>query len=641
MACEQLATKADITAVNNRLDAIQDILNTLPNKSYLDSVINALKVFINGLFDQITAKLTTLNDTLIAAINGLKDVIVSAINGLKDIIIAAIEDLKAALIAALELIRDSIVSLLNTLLDTLKLLFGANTLEIDYGKILGYHQETRLVIIGNQTGQFSEVKALLNQIIGLINNPTLTIDYERINNYIKQSRDEILDSLRAFQLEAISLLTAILESILALNSLLPLINTAIAILRLLESLLGSKQSIDYSIIEGYHITTRQVILNYISGSLTAYILQLQDKLDLIISLIGNIRLPQIDYDRIKCEINYAIIEAFHYTTREVILVGIKDYLDYSLIDIKFKLNAILDKLNNLKFTIDYSIIEGFHVTTRQSILAGVKGYIESSLITVNAKLDAILDKLNNLKIDIDYTRIESFDKATRDYLTNELNNRFVLLNAIFASIFDKLNYLIDKLGIASIIKSGNCTDGVYTSTDLNTINVSQTLTVLSNQLSSFFEHFCETAIPALAVPEWWQVRLGAKTPQIACTYRKGTTRSYHSISIPHPKSINPVTTPLLPIYQKGSIQGMIVCEDNSKFIINCVSREEAERMCNLAIDLIDPNYLSQEPKIWITERKGYPIGEEQMYPSTVCYYSTGQQNLIPDWRRRVNLDDEP
>jgi len=641
MACEQLATKDDIQAVNDRLQSIESILNTLPNKSYLEALIDGLKLFIEVLFNRVFEKLTNLQDSLIAAINGLKEVIVSAINGLKEVIVSAINGLKDTLITALESIRDSIVALLNTFLEALKLLFGDGQSNIDYTKIERFHQETRFAIINKLIEQFDSVKVLLNQIIGLINKGDLNIDYEKINNYIKQSRDEILDNIRAFQIQAIALLTAILEAVLALNSIIPIINTVLGILRFLESLLNNNAKIDYSIIEEFHLTTRQIILNYLSGSLTVYFGQVQDKLNYIISLISNIKLPEIDYDKIKCEIDYSIIEGFHFTTRESILVGVKGHIEAALISVHSKLNQIIDLIRNLKCEIDYSIIEGFHFTTRESILVGVKGHIEAALISVHSKLDAILNKLNGLKLDIDYERIENFDKATRDYLTNELNNRMELLNSIFAAMFDKLNYLIDKLGVASIIKAGICADGIYTASEISTINLSQTLTVLSNQLSEFYKHLCETAIPALAVPEWWQVRLGAKTPQIACTFRKGITRSYHNIAIPHPKSINPVTTPLLPSYQKGSIQGMVVCEDNSKFIINCVSREEAERMCNIAIGLIDPNYLNENPKVWITERKGYPIGEEQMHPSTVCYYSTGQQNLMPDWRRRVNLDIEP
>lgn len=140
---------------------------------------------------------------------------------------------------------------------------------------------------------------------------------------------------------------------------------------------------------------------------------------------------------------------------------------------------------------------------------------------------------------------------------------------------------------------------------------------------------------SIAVPAWWQVRLGASIPQLACVFRKGGSRTYHSLSIPHPANTEKVEGILLPAYTKGSYQGMVVCKDNSKFIINCNTQEEAERMCSLAIPLIQAEWLESPPRIHIGKRKGQAVSVDYMTPTSINYYPTGQQNLVPAWRVKV------
>jgi len=154
-----------------------------------------------------------------------------------------------------------------------------------------------------------------------------------------------------------------------------------------------------------------------------------------------------------------------------------------------------------------------------------------------------------------------------------------------------------------------------------------------NQVA-IFEHLCANS-GVLAFPDWWQVRLGSDVPQLVCTFRKGNTSTYHSYAIPHPRDTSQPTEALLPAFTKGSWQGMIVCKDNSKFIINCNTKAEAERMCAIAAQLIDNNYLELPPRIYVGERKGQAVGKAPMILATIQYFESGQQNTIPNWRVRV------
>lgn len=155
--------------------------------------------------------------------------------------------------------------------------------------------------------------------------------------------------------------------------------------------------------------------------------------------------------------------------------------------------------------------------------------------------------------------------------------------------------------------------------------------------AKMLEAQCELE-PVAAAPDWWQVRLGSDRPQIVCVFRKQGSRTYHSLAIPHPANVQLPQAPILPAYQKGNIQGMIVLNDNSKFIVNCGSQGEAERICALAASKIIASYLPNPYKVWITERKGEPVGELQMQPTSIMYFSQGQKDLKPDWRFAIPPD---
>lgn len=136
----------------------------------------------------------------------------------------------------------------------------------------------------------------------------------------------------------------------------------------------------------------------------------------------------------------------------------------------------------------------------------------------------------------------------------------------------------------------------------------------------------------VASPDWWQVRLRGDVPQIALIFRALGTKNYHKITLPHPLNINKLSAPPIPTYKKGNWQGEIVCVDNSKFLVNCESKIEAERVVNVALTLIDPVFTGLIPRLYFGERKGITVSTGNMLATSALYFSTGQQNLRPDWR---------
>lgn len=77
---------------------------------------------------------------------------------------------------------------------------------------------------------------------------------------------------------------------------------------------------------------------------------------------------------------------------------------------------------------------------------------------------------------------------------------------------------------------------------------------------------------------------------------------------------------------------MVICKDNSKFIINAVSPQLAAAMCQQAIAAIDPVFLDNPPRVHISERKGPSVQVELIRPRFLMFFPTGQKQTIPEWR---------
>lgn len=143
---------------------------------------------------------------------------------------------------------------------------------------------------------------------------------------------------------------------------------------------------------------------------------------------------------------------------------------------------------------------------------------------------------------------------------------------------------------------------------------------------------CPPPEAVAAVPDWWQMRPGANRPQLSVIFRKGDGRNYHAMNIPHPIDLSQsLVTPIGP-YMAGNFQATIVCIDNSKFIVNADTRQEAERVALEASQSILPIMLGSPLKITITERRGFPVSVDIMQPRYMQYFPEGQQSRRPEWK---------
>lgn len=208
-------------------------------------------------------------------------------------------------------------------------------------------------------------------------------------------------------------------------------------------------------------------------------------------------------------------------------------------------------------------------------------------------------------------------------------------------ILENIQKLVDvEFEGVHTLKSCDDIDIVYSYKGKSLTGLNKHVEQLEKMNSQLLRDICEIDTDLqIAAPDWWQVRLGGNVPQIAIVYRRVGHSNYYSLTVPHPKNTTMPSTSPLPAYTKGNFQGMIICIDNSKFICNCVSPVEADRMCNLALQLINPNYLESPPRIHISERKGQAVSVDSMLPRACMYYPTGQQNFIPEWRVAFNIND--
>lgn len=181
--------------------------------------------------------------------------------------------------------------------------------------------------------------------------------------------------------------------------------------------------------------------------------------------------------------------------------------------------------------------------------------------------------------------------------------------------------------------------------DCNNYSVVETLRVIQvikgteNQVKLAHEQAAKTATqqciagpPVSAIADWWQVRLQSDVPQLVLIYGPTANRNYHDLSIPHPRDISKRAIAPIGVYTKGSFQGMVICKDNSKFVVNAVSAQLAASLCEEAIAAIDPAWLELPPRVHISQRKGQGVKPELMKPRFLMYFPTGQRQTIPEWR---------
>lgn len=177
----------------------------------------------------------------------------------------------------------------------------------------------------------------------------------------------------------------------------------------------------------------------------------------------------------------------------------------------------------------------------------------------------------------------------------------------------------------SIGYAGSGFDGVFSA-----------ITAITTSLNAIHDNTkCEPEPCVSSVPDWWQVRKGADTPQLSIVFRKQGTRNYHSLNIPHPKVSPRPTVSAIEPYEGGQWQATIYLRDNSKFIVCAKLKGEAVRVATQAASMIEPEWLPSPLEIATTERRGFAVNQSLMEPRYMDYHPEGQKGRRALWRVRL------
>lgn len=88
---------------------------------------------------------------------------------------------------------------------------------------------------------------------------------------------------------------------------------------------------------------------------------------------------------------------------------------------------------------------------------------------------------------------------------------------------------------------------------------------------------------------------------------------------------------LIPSYTKGNINSTLTLADNSKIVVNAVSKAEGEKFIKHITQLIHADQLIEAELKSGGERKG-KMKIAEVTPLCAKYFATGQKNLLPDWK---------
>jgi hypothetical protein len=261
MSCADLATKADITALNSKLDQIIGSLSDLATKSDIAKIETKLNLmdnkldlllsrdvassqqvdniwgFLNGLIDAIVrpieTAILTLGNTVEAIIFSIRDVIIQALNGLENVITTAITSSERVLHNAI----DSVENVITTAITSSERVLHNAIDSVENAIITALNQG-----FGVLNNAIDSVESILNNLIdsleGIVNRIV-----DSITNVIRDS----INLLKTFIQEFFESLRTVVEQMVSVIN--TIINNLDMILELVRPLLEAINAIRIAIIE--------------------------------------------------------------------------------------------------------------------------------------------------------------------------------------------------------------------------------------------------------------------------------------------------------------------------------------------------------------------------------------------------------
>jgi hypothetical protein len=187
-----------------------------------------------------------------------------------------------------------------------------------------------------------------------------------------------------------------------------------------------------------------------------------------------------------------------------------------------------------------------------------------------------------------------------------------------------------------------CTDGVAIITKINVAVLKGTEDAEIKAFESralMLKAQCELE-PYAAVPEWWQLRPENHRPQLIIHFGEvkadgSIGKAMYPLTIPHFSGDKENVKNIKWKWRKGSIEGILTLKDNSKLIVNAVSKEEAQKIIGLASQYISDNQLT-DSFTKVGERKGQPFKQITVAPKVARFFAEGAKSTVPTWVIKFN-----
>lgn len=181
----------------------------------------------------------------------------------------------------------------------------------------------------------------------------------------------------------------------------------------------------------------------------------------------------------------------------------------------------------------------------------------------------------------------------------------------------------------------------YSDKGLRAINLA--LSGVQTKLTSLHQEFCQQELPIAAIPEWWQLRPESHRPQLIVQFGEvradgSIGKAMYPLTIPHFSGSKESAKKIDFKWRKGSVEGILTLKDNSKLIVNAVSKEEAAKIIGLASRYINTAQLANSFSK-IGERKGQPFKQITVAPKVARYFADGAKSTNPTWVVRLDKKD--
>jgi len=232
-----------------------------------------------------------------------------------------------------------------------------------------------------------------------------------------------------------------------------------------------------------------------------------------------------------------------------------------------------------------------------------------------------------------------------------------------------LDLLDDLLDLVSLIRDNNCCDEIlsilkgeynglnyteYCATDENgeksykseaikyeTEGLQSAMQLLQTSVTGEIEKLkrkllCEELESNVVFPSGWNIRPEYWRPQLVIKFRGKSengklTNSWWSITVPHYNGqTRPQTSPIQE-YRRGSVEGILTLNDNSKVTVHCASEGQALYILEGIRAYIDPKQTDGSYIKTGMIRSQSPIKTVNVVPWDAKYYSQGAKGQNPDW----------